>query len=80
MNRRQQAAKLAEDLEVTVEELERAIIEISAAMKRLDSMRLQRKAIVVLIASNSGLSKGTISIVLNNLDDLERVWLKTRRT
>lgn len=78
MNRKQQAAKLAEDLQISAEELERAIIEIAASMKRLSEMRLQRKAIILLISDQTGLGKGVVQTVLSGMDDLERIWLKAK--
>ena len=56
-----------------------AILVISKAMKALSGSRLKREAIVALIKDKSGLNKGTIEVVLNNLDRLEETWLKKVR-
>jgi len=53
-----------------------SIIEISAAMKKINASRLKRRVIVTLIQAESGLGKGAIELVLNNLDSLESIWLK----
>lgn len=54
------------------------ILEISAAMKKLNNSRLKRDAIVTLIAHRSKVARSTIQIVLNNLDALEEEWLKPK--
>lgn len=59
-----------------VEIIEQSIVEIAQAMKKINSTRLTRRAIVTLIHANSRVNKGDIEIVLNNLDELERTWLK----
>ncbi len=61
---------------IGVEVIASAIAEIDAAMKKIRETRLTRGAIVALIADRSKLGKGTIEIVLNNLDELEKDWLK----
>lgn len=61
---------------IGVEVIASAIAEIGAAMKKIRETRLTRGAIVALIADRSKLGKGTIEIVLNNLDELEKDWLK----
>ncbi len=53
-----------------------AILDISNGMKAMNNSRLQRRAIVALIHDYSGVSKGTINLVLNNLEALETIWLK----
>lgn len=67
------------DDEVAVEVMERAIVEIGAAMKRMNETRLTRQAIVALIHDRSKVNKGVIELVLNNLDRLEEIWLKPKR-
>lgn len=61
-----------------VQIIEQAIVDIAEGMKKLNSTRLTRKALIVLIQSQSGISRQTINIVLNNLTDLENDWLKPR--
>lgn len=53
-----------------------AIEGIAQAMRKLDSSRLKREAVVVLIHSHSKVPKKTIEIVLNNLNTLDERWLK----
>jgi hypothetical protein len=55
-----------------------AIIDIAEGMRRLESSRLSRKALLVLISHQSKVPQRDINIVLNNLLDLERDWLKPR--
>ena len=55
-----------------------AILEISAAMKKIQSSRLKREAIVALIHDRSKINKGVIELVLNNLDQLEETYLKKK--
>ncbi len=64
------------DEPLPVEIIENSIVEIAQAMVKINSTRLTRKAIVTLIHANSKVNKGDIEIVLNNLDELERTWLK----
>lgn len=70
------AVKLDEKEPEPVEVMARAIIQISEAMAKISKTRLTRRALVVLIQANSGLNQGTINIVLDNLADLEKNWLK----
>lgn len=55
-----------------------AIVEIANGMKKLNSTRLKRRAIVTLIHENSKIGRGDIEIVLNNLEALEQTWLKPK--
>lgn len=64
------------DEPVATQIMEESIVAIAEGMRRLESTRLTRKAIIVLIQHQSKLSQKTIDIVLNNLVDLERDWLK----
>jgi hypothetical protein len=68
--------KLDETKPEPVEIIAKAIVEISAAMKKINASRLKRRAVVTLIQAESGLGKGAIELVLNNLDLLEEIWLK----
>lgn len=67
------------DPPISAEIIATAITEIAAGMDKLNTTRLTRKAIVVLIHDQSKLPKKTIDIVLNNLVDLEKDWLKPAR-
>lgn len=66
------------DEPIAVEIMEKSILEIAAAMKRIEKSRLNRRALVVLISDQSKLGKGTVDIVLNCLDTLEETYLKKR--
>jgi hypothetical protein len=59
-----------------VEVIVQSIKDIAAGMRAVNSTRLTQSAIVVLIHDRSKVSKSNIRVVLNNLADLERVWLK----
>lgn len=52
------------------------IEQISRAMQRISQGRLKRDAIVSLIHDHSKVNKQTIRIVLMNIEQLERIWLK----
>lgn len=62
--------------EIPAQVMAQAILDLSSAMKSLDRSRLQRRTIVTLIHDQSKISKRTIELVLNNLADLEKDWLK----
>lgn len=62
--------------EVPAEIIAQSIVEISKGMNALNSTRLTRRAIVTLIHETSKIARRDIEIVLNNLDQLEKVWLK----
>lgn len=66
------------DEPVATQIMEESIVAIAEGMRRLESTRLTRKAIIALIQHQSKLSQKTIDIVLNNLVDLERDWLKPK--
>lgn len=61
-----------------VEVIAESIIAISQAMKTICASRLSRKALVALIHDQSRIGKRDIEIVLNNLECLERDWLKPK--
>lgn len=65
-----------EENPVPAEVIADAIVEISKAMKALNSTRLTRRALITLIHDYSKIAKRDIEIVLNNLDSLEETWLK----
>jgi hypothetical protein len=65
--------------DVPAEVMAQAIVDISESMKKIASTRLTRKAIVALIHDRSGIAKRTIDIVLDNMEDLEKVWLNPRK-
>lgn len=62
------------------EVLAQAVVDISTAMKRLSASRLNRKAIVLLVAHSSRCRQGDVEAVLTALDDLEADYLKPKRS
>jgi uncharacterized UPF0146 family protein len=64
--------------EIAAEVFEGAIVEIGVAMKAIAATRLSRAAIVALIKDRTHLTKATICLVLDNLDDLEKNWLRPK--
>lgn len=60
---------------VTTRVIAESIEAISDAMKSLKHGPLKRKAIVALIHDHSRVPKGTVEIVLNNLESLAETWL-----
>ena len=65
--------------ETPPEIIAQSIEQISAAMKKVAGTRLSREAIVTLIHAKSKVAKRDIELVLNNLEQLERTWLKPKR-
>jgi hypothetical protein len=64
---------------IPVEVMEQSIVDIAAAMKKINATRLTRRAIVVLIQSRVATSQAVINMVLDNLADLEKNFLKPRK-
>ena len=82
--RREPAVKIVPaegDDPLPVEVIEQAIVDIAEGMKKLTSTRLTRKAIVTLLHAQcgQGIGKGTIEIVLSNLETMEHHWLKPKQ-
>lgn len=61
-----------------VEEVAQAIVDISAAVKKMNSTRLRRDAVVILLHAQCGsaVNRSQIRMVLNALDSMDREWLK----
>lgn len=80
MAKSSKALKLVKDPDapVAAELLEQAIVDIGDAMKRIQSTRLTRKAIIVLIADDTKLGKGIVDTVFSSLEQLDRTYLKAR--
>lgn len=62
---------------VEVEVLAQAIVDIANAGKRLASSRLNRKAVIVLLAHDTGLGQGTVRTVLEGIESLQSTYLKS---
>lgn len=58
--------------------LETAIVELAAAMRKLNATRLKRETIVTLLHDNSKLPKRDIRVLLDHLGNLEDVFLKPK--
>lgn len=71
--------KQDENNPVPQEVIAAAIIQIAGAMKKIRESRLSDEAIVALIKDKSGIMKNTIRVVLNNLEDMEKIWLKPKK-
>lgn len=62
---------------IEVPVLARSILEIQTAMRKALAAGLNRKAIIVLVAYHSKVPMRDVEIVLNNLEDLAKTWLRT---
>lgn len=61
---------------IAVDIMAAAILDMSHAMKAITNSRLKRDAIVVLIANKTGQYKKTVNDILDNLESLEKDYLK----
>lgn len=68
--------KIEQDEEKPIETkvLAQAIVDISKAFRALSASGLNRKAIITLIAADSGLGKGTVDAVLQSLESLAKTY------
>jgi len=73
------AVKQIPGKEVPAEVIASAIVDIGKAMKKLSASRLEREAVVLLIAHDSGVAARNVRHVLTALDDLEMRWLKPKK-
>lgn len=64
--------------ETPVEIIAQSIEAIAAGMKKLNSTRLTKRALIILIAEHSHVNRGDVSRVLESLEDLEKTWLKPK--
>ena len=64
----------------SIEEMEEAILEIADGMRKLNSTRLKRRVIVLLVKDTTGLSIKNIEKVLNALDKIGDKYLKSVET
>ncbi len=67
---------MLQNLEQNTEAIAKSIIDISASMKAFSKSPLNRSAIVALIHDRSKVAKKTIELVLNNLEGLEKNYIK----
>lgn len=68
--------KFNEENPEPIEIIAQSILELAKAMKKLDSTRLKRDTLVILLSAHSKIGKTDINIILNNLADLENTFLK----
>lgn len=66
--------------EVPAEVIAQSIEAIAAGMKKLNTTRLTRRALVILLAEQSHVNRGEVIKVLDALDALEKTWLKSKDT
>ena len=65
-----------DDKPVKVEVLAQAIVDLGNASKRLAASSLNRKAVVVLLAHQTGLGQGVVKTVLEGISELEATYLR----
>lgn len=70
--------ELNQENPVPAEVIAQAIVDVARGMEKVNQSRLSREALVTLIAARSRVSRANIELVLNNLDALERIWLKPK--
>jgi hypothetical protein len=59
---------------VATEILAKSIVEIDRHMKAVLNAGLKRETLVALLHDSSGIAKGTIRVLLNNLESLRSQW------
>jgi hypothetical protein len=64
---------------IAVELLAQSIADIAEGMRQVSASRLTRAALITLIHERSKVARRNIELVLNNLDQLEQIWLKPKR-
>lgn len=62
------------DAPVATEILAKSIVEIDKHFKAVLTAGLKRETLVALLHDSSGIAKGTIRVVLNNLETLKEQW------
>lgn len=62
--------------EVPADILAQAICDIADGVKKLNSSRLKRDAVVLLLHAQCRVSQRDIKLVLNALDKLKETWVK----
>lgn len=65
-----------EEEKVPAKILAAAIVELGQAMKKLSQAKLKRETVVVLIHHKTKIPMYQIELVMNNLEQLEEIWLK----
>lgn len=75
---KKQKVEIENPNEIATKVIADSIVDIAQSMKKLSSTRLSRDAIVVLIQDESGYGKNMINRILDNLENLEALWLKKK--
>lgn len=65
---------------IAAEIIAQSIADIAEGMRKIANTRLTRRAIVTLLHENSKVPRGQIELVLNNLEDLDAIFLKPKIT
>lgn len=68
------AAQKASQEPIGAELIAKAIIDISAGMKKVLAAGLKYEAIVTLVAASSGVPKSQVRLVINNLDQMKETY------
>ena len=63
---------------VPTEIIAQSIADIAAGMKKIEGGRLNRRALLLLISSASGVGKTEVEKVLNTMECLEFLYLKKK--
>ena len=66
------AVKQDEQEPIAAEVMAKAIIQISEATKKMLRAGLKQRTIEILVSAQSGISRKTVGIVVNNLADLRQ--------
>lgn len=69
---------VATELLPPVEEVAKAITDIAAGMKKMNSSRLKRDGVVILLHAQCGthVNRSQIRMVLSELERMDKAWLK----
>jgi hypothetical protein len=74
--RKQVVVKQDEQNQIKTEVLAQEIVNISRAMQSLNKSKLSRNAVLTLVKDQTNIPKHIINTVIDNLEDLEKNWLK----
>lgn len=67
-----------EGQQVPVEIIAQSIVEIAAGMARINTSRLNRRAVVILLNAETKVPQYQIERVLNSMGDLEKTYCNPR--
>ena len=71
-------AKVVQDPDAPVDQevLAQAIVNISSSFKKLLKSGLNRRAVIALVANDTGLGRGTIGCVLDSIENLAKNYTR----